>query len=340
MVFLDTIFIHTSPKPHHRQIRTTAQHGVVPQQQQQQPTVHSIFEPQTCTWQYIVADPSTKSALIIDSVLDFDPAKNQITTTTADALLALVKEKGYTVERILETHAHADHLTAAKYLQRQLQLSQGDEAKPQVCIGKRISEVQARFAARYGVPSEECEGAFDHVFEDDEVFKLGELEVKALHLPGHTPDHMGYLIGENVFCGDSIFNHDVGSARCDFPGGNADELYNSASKLFSLPDSHKIWTGHDYPPGTPTSGGRQDPVPYTTVGDQKQANKHLKSGTTREQFVEWRRARDAVLGEPRLLHQALQFNIRAGKLPGASTQERGGDRLLHLPVKVVGVEGW
>ncbi|KAK3687284.1 beta-lactamase-like protein [Podospora appendiculata] len=308
----------------------------------QPPTIHPVFEPQTCTWQYVVADPSTNAALIIDSVLDFDPARNLITTTTADALLTLVREKGYTVERILETHAHADHLTAAKYLQRQLQLSQGGgEAKrPLVCIGKRISEVQARFAARYGIPTDECDGAFDHVFEDDEVFALGELEVKALHLPGHTPDHMGYLIGENGFCGDSIFNSDVGSARCDFPGGNANELYNSASKLFALPDSFKIWTGHDYPPGG-DDGGRQGPVPYTTVGDQKQANKHLKAGTTREQFVAWRTTRDAALGEPRLLHQALQFNIRAGKLPAATAASHGGavDRLLHVPIKMAGVAG-
>lgn len=159
-----------------------------------QSTIHPTFETATSTWQYIIADPSTKQAIIIDSVLDFDPVKNLITTTTADSLLALVKENNYTVTKILETHAHADHLTASKYLQQQLAASQ-DGLKPEICIGKRIGEVQERFAKRYGISREEYEGVFDHLLEDDEVFQVGELKVMAMHLPGHTPDHMGYLIG-------------------------------------------------------------------------------------------------------------------------------------------------
>ena len=154
-----------------------------------EPTVHPIFEPQTGTWQYIVADPVSRSAIIIDPVLDFDPSKNTISTSTADSLLALVKEKGYTVEKLVETHAHADHLTAAKYLQSKL------SGKAEVCIGKRIVEVQDRFATRYGIPRQQCEGAFDKLLEDDEIFQVGGLEVKAMWLPGHTPDHMGYMIG-------------------------------------------------------------------------------------------------------------------------------------------------
>ncbi|AEO70880.1 uncharacterized protein THITE_2122716 [Thermothielavioides terrestris NRRL 8126] len=187
-----------------------------------EPVVHPVFEPQTSTWQYVVADPSTNAAIIIDPVLDFDPARNTVSTKTADGLLALVKEKGYTIERLLETHVHADHLTAASYLQDRLAK---EGKRPPIGIGKRIGEVQQRFAKRYGIGMEECEGAFDNLLDDDEIFHVGNLEVKAVHLPGHTPDHMGYLVGSNIFCGDSIFNTDVGSARCDFPGGNAGDLY-------------------------------------------------------------------------------------------------------------------
>lgn len=204
-----------------------------------QPIVHSCFEPATSTWQYVVADPATKAAVIIDPVLDFDPARSLITTASADALLALVKDNGYAVERLLETHAHADHLTAAKYLQARL--SEAGE-RPDICIGKRIAEVQERFGRRYGIAQDEYKGAFDKLFDDDEVFRIGQLEAKAMHLPGHTPDHLGYLIGgarfldlrpraepltqppDGVFCGDSVFNADVGSARCDFPGGDAHQL--------------------------------------------------------------------------------------------------------------------
>ncbi|KAK0701847.1 beta-lactamase-like protein, partial [Lasiosphaeria miniovina] len=295
-----------------------------------EPIVHACFESNTGTWQYVVADPAFKAAVIIDPVLDFDPGKNAISTETADGLLALVREKGYTVERLLETHAHADHLTAAKYLQSRLLSS--DSKRPQVCIGRRIGEVQDRFAKRYGIPRAECDGAFDGLLDGDDVFQVGQLQAKAIHLPGHTPDHMGYMIGANVFCGDSLFNSDVGSARCDFPGGDAHELYNSVAKLFSLPKHYKIWTGHDYPPG---GGARGEPLAYMTVGEQKEQNKHLKAGTAEDAFVSWREGRDAALAEPRLMHQALQFNIRAGKLP-APADGGGGDMLLHVPVKIVG----
>jgi len=187
-----------------------------------EPVVHTCFEPKTSTWQYVVADPTTKTAVIIDPVLNFDPVRNAISTETADGLLALVKEKGYTVDRLLETHTHADHLTAACYLHSQLESTSGK--KPPVSIGKRIGAVQERFGKRYGIDKSEYEGVFDKLLDDDEVFSIGAIEAKALHLPGHTPDHMGYLIGSNVFCGDSLFNCDVGSARCDFPEGDAHAL--------------------------------------------------------------------------------------------------------------------
>ncbi|KAK0714826.1 beta-lactamase-like protein [Lasiosphaeris hirsuta] len=300
-----------------------------------EPTVHACFEPRTSTWQYVVADSATRAAVIIDSVLDFDPARNAISTESADSLLALVKERGYTVDRLLETHAHADHLTASRYLQHQLEASSG--TKPEISIGKRIVGVQRRFAQRYSIPPSEYEGKFDHLLDDDEIFKVGQLEAKAIHLPGHTPDHMGYMIGVNVFCGDSLFNTDVGSARCDFPDGNAHELFSSISKLFSLPDSFKIWTGHDYPPGG--EAGRMAPLAYTTVAEQKQSNKHIKVGTTEDEFVQWRNQRDSGLAEPRLVHQALQFNIRAGHLP-APADTPNGDQFLHVPIKLPAGDVW
>lgn len=159
----------------------------------QEPTIHPIFEPKTSTWQYIIADPASKSAIIIDSVLDFDPSTNTISTTTADALLSLVKDNQYTITKILETHAHADHLTASAYLQNQL--AQLQDSAPEICIGKRISSVQERFARRYGISEAEYQDVFDTLLDDDEVLQVGGLEVKAVHLPGHTPDHMGYLVG-------------------------------------------------------------------------------------------------------------------------------------------------
>jgi len=171
-----------------------------------EPVVHPIFDPNTSTWTYLIADPATKSAIIIDSVLDFDPSKNAISTTTADSLLLLIEEKGYTVSKVLETHAHADHLTASKYLQSKLKHTEGDKNLPEICIGKRIIEVQERFGQRYGIPREEYEGVFDHLFDDGETFQIGQLEAKAIHLPGHTPDHMGYLIG----CECNSYSQSVG----------------------------------------------------------------------------------------------------------------------------------
>ncbi|RKU48937.1 hypothetical protein DL546_009261 [Coniochaeta pulveracea] len=296
-----------------------------------EPIVHSVFEPKTCTWQYVVADPQTSAAVLIDTVLDFDPATGTISHGTADSLLSLAQGKGYHIEKILETHVHADHLTAAKYIQHKLEATQG--SRPDICIGKRITEVQQRFAQRYGIPPEEYEGAFDKLFDDNEVFMTGSLEVKVLHLPGHTPDHVGYVVGANVFCGDSLFNSDVGSARCDFPGGNSHQLYESVQKLLSLPDDFKIWTGHDYPPG---GDSRTEPKPYQTVAEQAEANKHVKKGVPESDFVQWRNGRDASLAEPKLLHQSLQFNIRAGRLPTPSVS---GDRLVHVPLRIAG-ETW
>ncbi|KAF4986990.1 hypothetical protein FDECE_15655 [Fusarium decemcellulare] len=294
-----------------------------------EPTVHDLFEKVTGTWQYVVVDPSTLTAAIIDPVLDYDPVTQAVTTKTADAILSLVKDKGYKVERILETHAHADHLTAASYLQHRLTKEQGH--KPLVGIGKRINQVQKRFGEGYGVPPEEYGVVFDTLFDDDETFNIGKLSATAIHLPGHTPDHLGYKIGDNVFCGDSLFHADIGTARCDFPGGSANQLFESGRKLLSMPGHTKIWTGHDYP-----SAARAAPVPWMTVQQHREMNKHVKDGITEDEFVALRNERDANLAAPRLLHQSLQVNIRAGQLPKPN---EAGHRMLHLPLKMK-VEEW
>ncbi|KAJ5494488.1 hypothetical protein N7463_010575 [Penicillium fimorum] len=294
-----------------------------------EPVINGIFEPVTGTWQYLIADPSTSTAVILDPVLNYDPATQAVTTYTADGLLSSIKEKGYKIDKILETHAHADHLSASSYLQKRL--AQDQDHKPPICIGKRIEQVQKLFAERYGVPTEETTGVFDKLFDDDETFTIGNLKGTAIHLPGHTPDHLGYMIGDNLFCGDSIFHVDIGTARCDFPGGDANDLYQSARKLLSFPDHFKIWTGHDYPPD-----GRNEPVPWVSVQDHKKLNKHLKENICEEEFVTLRKERDAGLAAPRLLHQSLQVNIRAGHLPSPT---KFGLRLLHVPLKVTG-EAW
>ncbi|EAA32947.2 Metallo-hydrolase/oxidoreductase [Neurospora crassa] len=306
-----------------------------PTPQDHEPLIHPLFDPTTSTFTYLVACPSTLHAVVIDSVLDFDPATARISTTTADSLLlSLIRSHNYKIVKILETHVHADHLTASRYLQTQLASDDDDEEedeknggtkKPEICIGKRIVQVQKRVAESYGLPREEWEGVFDRVFEDDEEFRVGDLKVKVKHLPGHTPDHVGYMVGSNIFCGDSLFDPEIGSARCDFPGGDAHALYNSVQTLFSLPAHYRIYTGHDYP-----SADSRSPQPYTTVADQKRLNKHLKEGTTKDQFVTWRQERDSGLAEPKLLHQALQVNVRAGRMP------KNG--MLKVPLKMPG--GW
>ncbi|CAG8226482.1 unnamed protein product [Penicillium olsonii] len=274
-----------------------------------EPNIHPVFESNTGTWQYIVACPKTLHAVIIDPVLNLDLAEHTITTFSADELLGIVIANNYTVLRLLETHVHADHLTAAYYLQQQLLRSTGHTV--QICTGHRINLVQQTFAQKYHVPQTELENAFDYLFEDDEEFNIGDLTARALHLPGHTPDHSGYQIGSNVFTGDSIFNPDVGSARCDFPNGDANALYNSMQKLLALPAHYKLYTGHDYPPA---DSGRE-PMPFVTVSEQRESNKHVGGGARKEEFVDWRSSRDSTLNEPKLLHLALQVNIRGGRLP-------------------------
>ncbi|KAF3052478.1 hypothetical protein E8E11_010599 [Didymella keratinophila] len=293
-----------------------------------EPIIHPIYDTTTGTFQYIVNDPSSLATVIIDPVLDFDPCTSSISTKSADALLSHIRDHSYKVEYILETHAHADHLSAASYLQARLSIS---GTRPQVGIGRRIDQVQALFGRRYGVPPKEYEVVFDKLFEDDEVVQVGGMAVKAIHLPGHTRDHLGYQIDAHVFCGDSLFHPSIGTARTDFPGGSADDLWASAQKLLALPDETKIWVGHDYP-----AHGRE-PSPFMTVGQHKVDNQHIGLGVQREEFVRMRTERDGALGAPRLLHQSLQINIRGGRLPKAG---ESGRRTLSVPLKMDAVEGW
>ncbi|EXJ67184.1 uncharacterized protein A1O5_09831 [Cladophialophora psammophila CBS 110553] len=304
-----------------------------------EPKIHTLFEPVTGTWQYVVADEKTKDAVIIDSVLDYDKETGKVSTHSADQILDLVADQGYTISKILETHAHADHLTASRYLQNVLAGRQQNAPRPEVCIGQRIRQVQETMSKIYGVPQSDLVDAFDHTFSDNETFAIGSIEARAVHLPGHTPDHLGYIIGSNVFTGDSIFNPDVGSARCDFPGGSATDLYTSMQKLLCLPGHFKLYTGHDYPPdsrdvpiGQHVDGSKA--VPFTTVEAQARENKHAKLGTQMEDFVTWRSERDSGLAEPKLLAQAMQVNIRGGRLPTHSSE---GFKLTEVPERVAKV---
>ncbi|KAJ7680315.1 Metallo-hydrolase/oxidoreductase [Mycena polygramma] len=279
-----------------------------PSQSPTSPAVFSFFERDTSTWQYVVADPVTMDAALIDAVLDYNPASGTVTTTTADCILSFIEQRGINIKYIL--YAHADHLSAAQYYKNKLNVPVG--------IGKRISVVQDSFAAVYGFEPSAFDNAFDLLFEDDEELKLGRLDCRIIHLPGHTPDHVGYVIGQSVFTGDSIFYD--GSARSDFPGGDAKALYSSLRRLMALPESFRLFLGHDYPVG------RQH-LCVSTVGEQRKSNKHV--GVTESEFIKLRSSRDFILGAPRLLHPSIQTNIRGGKLP---PRDERGRRWFKTPI--------
>ncbi|KAJ5291807.1 hypothetical protein N7478_001058 [Penicillium angulare] len=291
------------------------------------PIIHPVFEPKTGSWQYIVACPKTKDCAIIDPVLDFDLLHFTINTEAADSLIDAVRKEGYNVTHILETHIHADHLSAAYYIQSTL-WTQG-QPHPLSCIGENVTIVQRYFANRYNIPERELQNCFDHLFRSDEVFKIGELTVMFMDLPGHTPDHGGYKIESNVFVGDTVFNPDVGSGRCDFPGGDAKVLWQSLQRLLSLPPETRLYVGHDYPPNDEASA--RDPVSFMTVEEQNNLNKHLKHGVKKEDFIEFRNRRDYDIPEPELIHQAMQVNVRGGKMPGKS---HNGKALMQVLVNV------
>ena len=280
------------------------------------PQIQAFFDPATATVTYVVYEGQGGDCAVIDSVLDYDPKAGRTATTSADKVIAFVREHGLQCRWLLETHAHADHLSAAPYLQRQL----GGE----VAIGAAIQAVQQAFADIYHQHGATSDGSqFDQLFAPDQVFHIGALEVRALHVPGHTPADLAYQIGDAVFVGDTLFMPDVGSARCDFPGGSAALLYRSAQRLLALPPATRLFMCHDYPPA-----GRE-PCWETTVAAQRASNIHLRDGVTEEQFVALRTGRDATLEMPTLILPAIQVNINAGKLP---EPEENGVRYLKIPL--------
>lgn len=284
------------------------------------PRIEAFFDEATSTASYLVWDPNTKDAAAIDAVLDFDPATGKLSTVSADRILARASELGLTLVRALETHAHADHLSAADYLRR--------TSGARIGIGARITEVQARFRPLFGAPEAETEASvFDDLFEDGDVFTIGGLAAHVLHTPGHTPACVTYVIGDAAFTGDTVFMPDYGTARADFPGGDATTLYRSIRKILSLPPETRIFVGHDYfPPG------RTKAAWETTVAEQRARNVHVHDGVSEEDFVRLRTARDRTLAAPHLILPSLQVNIRGGKLP---KPEANGRTYLRTPVESV-----
>jgi glyoxylase-like metal-dependent hydrolase (beta-lactamase superfamily II) len=286
----------------------------------QRTAVHGFFDPKTGTVSYVLADLATGSAAVIDPVLDFDMKSACTATTAVDRLLACVREQQLHVEWILETHAHADHLSAARHVQQQ--------AGGRIAIGERIRDVQAVFKKLYNLERNFLpDGSqFDHLFRDGEVFRLGETEVTAMLVPGHTPADMAYLVDGAVFVGDTLFMPDVGTARADFPGGDAHALYRSIRRILELPPHTRIYVCHDYAPG-----GRE-PRWETTVAEERAHNIHVRDGIGETEFVAMRKARDATLEVPTLILPSIQVNVRAGALPPA---DDNGVAYLRLPLNAL-----
>jgi glyoxylase-like metal-dependent hydrolase (beta-lactamase superfamily II) len=264
--------------------------------------VKGFFDTQTNTISYAVSDKATKKCAVIDSVADYEPHGGTLTYQSADKLISYIKEQGYTLTWILETHIHADHLSAANYLKNKLGGRTG--------ASKKILDVQNVFASTFNMTDINGTVPFDTLFEDGDTFLLGESTVKILHVPGHTPADLAYQIGDAVFVGDTLFMPDYGTARCDFPGGSAETLYESTQKLFSLPDETRVFLCHDYLPE-----GRSEYVWETTIGKEKFENIHVKSGTSKEQFVAMRTKRDLGLSMPKLIIPSIQVNLRSGEVP-------------------------
>jgi glyoxylase-like metal-dependent hydrolase (beta-lactamase superfamily II) len=283
------------------------------------PALHAWFDEATNTVTYVVWDPATRRAAIIDPVLDYDHRSGRASHRAADALLGYTADHGLTVDWILETHAHADHLSAAPYLK--------ERTGAPIGIGEHITDVQRTFAPVFGLDDVSGDGReFDRLFRDGDVFPLGDLQVEVLHTPGHTPACVSYRIGDVVFVGDTLFMPDYGTARADFPGGDARTLYRSIQKLLALPADTRLYLCHDY-----KAPGRDHYAWETTVADEKTGNVHVGGGVDEDSFVAMREARDATLSAPALLLPSLQVNIRAGRLP---EPERNGRRYLKIPLKL------
>ncbi|SMF75583.1 Glyoxylase, beta-lactamase superfamily II [Tistlia consotensis] len=285
------------------------------------PEVKAFFDEPTFTVSYVCVDPETKKCAIIDSVLDFDPASGRTSHDSADAVIAYVRAAGLEVEWILETHVHADHLSAAPYLKQTL--------GGKTAIGANIAVVQNTFGTLFNAePGFRRDGSqFDRLFQDGDRFQVGSIEARAMHTPGHTPACMTYVIGDAGFVGDTLFMPDYGTARCDFPGGNAHTLYRSIQKIFALPEETRLFMCHDY-----KAPGRDEYRWETTVGEEKARNVHVHRGIDEAAFVKMRSERDATLGMPRLILPSVQVNMRAGALP---PPEDNGVRYLKLPLDAI-----
>ena len=287
----------------------------------QAPSVRAFFDEPTNTITYIVSDPATKRAAIVDPVLDYDPASGVADSHSIDAILAEAAREGLTIDWVLETHAHADHLTAAQIVKA--------ATGAKIGIGEHIDKVQAIFKPVFGAEDVKADGGgFDHLFKDGERFRIGELEGETIYTPGHTPADVAYKIGDAVFVGDTLFMPDYGTARADFPGGDAHALYQSIRRILSLPPQTRLFMCHDY-----KAPGREFYAWETTVAEQRAKNVQIKDGVSEEDFVAGRQKRDQELAAPRLLLPSIQVNIRGGKFP----PPRGdGARFLSIPVKFKG----
>jgi len=287
------------------------------------PLVRSFHHPATSTWSHVVIDPATRRAAIIDPVLDFDAPSARVSTGSAQRLLEYIATTGLHIDWILETHAHADHLSAADWLKRQLA---SGNAAPAIGIGHGIIGVQQTFKAALNLDDQfVADGRqFDALFLDGETLCIGDLDGQVIATPGHTPDSVSYRFGDAVFVGDTLFAPRGGTARCDFPGADAATLYRSIQRLYTLPDATRIYLAHDYPPQ-----GEQ-PLSQTTIGDEKTGNTHLRADTRESDYVAMRTARDATLAVPGLLWPALQVNIRAGRLPPPEVRDQA---FLKIPLQ-------
>ncbi|MEZ5891695.1 MAG: MBL fold metallo-hydrolase [Parvularculaceae bacterium] len=284
------------------------------------PVVKTFFDEDTFTASHVAYDMATKKAAIIDSVLNYDPASGKTTTQSADEVIAFIKANNLEVEWILETHVHADHLTAAPYLKSKL--------GGKTAIGDKINVVQETFAKVFNAENAfKRDGSqFDKLFADGETFKLGSIDAKVIHTPGHTPACSTIIIGDAGFVGDTLFMPDYGTARCDFPGGDARTLYRSIKKIFALPPATRLFMCHDYLPA-----GRDTYVFETTVAEEKAKNIHVHDGISEDEFVKMREARDKTLAMPRLILPSVQVNMRAGDLPPA---ESNGVSYLKMPINI------
>jgi len=287
----------------------------------QHPEVKAFFDEPTFTVSYVVTGSASKKCAIVDSVLDYDPASGRTAKDSADAVIAYVRENGLTVDWILESHVHADHLSAAPYLKEAL--------GGKIGIGDQITVVQNVFGKLFNAGTEfQRDGSqFDMLFKDDDTFSIGNLEGKALHTPGHTPACMTYVIGDAAFVGDTLFMPDFGTARCDFPGGDAHQLFRSIQRIFALPDETRLFMCHDY-----KSESRDEYAWETTVGEEKAKNIHVHDGVSEDEFVAMRTKRDATLDMPRLILPSVQVNMRAGEMP---PPEANGQRYLKIPLDAV-----